>query len=331
MSSAPCSDGHHRIDEPGLAGSNLLVIQAETSRFIWDNPSMTEPVQDQLRDSVQASFQPGRPGVLSGLGHLGGLRRGAGCAASKVPEVSVYFWITKVLTTGMGETTSDFLVIWLGPLVAVALGAAGLAITLLLQFAVRRYVPWIYWSAVVMVSVFGTMAADVLHVGLDVPYAASTVFFTVVLAVVFMVWYRTERTLSIHSILTPRREFFYWAAVLTTFALGTAAGDLTAMTLNLGYLPSAVLFAAIIAIPAIAYRRLGLNAVVGFWFAYITTRPLGASLADWMAVSPARGGLDWGSGPVSLGWAALILGFVSYLAITGRDVERKGPRPAPDE
>jgi uncharacterized membrane-anchored protein len=322
---------HHRFDEPGLAGSNLLVIQAETSRFIWDNPSMTEPVQDQLRDSVQASFQPGRPGVLSWLGHLGGLRRGAGCAASKVPEVSVYFWITKVLTTGMGETTSDFLVTWLGPLIAVALGAAGLAITLLLQFAVRRYVPWIYWSAVVMVSVFGTMAADVLHVGLDVPYAASTVLFTVVLAVVFIVWHRTERTLSIHSILTPRREFFYWAAVLTTFALGTAAGDLTAMTLNLGYLPSAVLFAAIIAIPAVAYRRLGLNAVVGFWFAYITTRPLGASLADWMAVSPARGGLDWGSGPVSLGWAALILGFVSYLAITGRDVERKGPRPAPDE
>ncbi|QCO96462.1 hypothetical protein FCN77_00450 [Arthrobacter sp. 24S4-2] len=292
---------------------------------------MTEPVQDQLRDSVQASFQPGRPGALSRLAHPGGLRRGAGCAASKVPEVSVYFWITKVLTTGMGETTSDFLVTWLGPLIAVALGAAGLAITLLLQFAVRRYVPWIYWSAVVMVSVFGTMAADVLHVGLDVPYAASTVVFTVVLAVVFIVWHRTERTLSIHSILTPRREFFYWAAVLTTFALGTAAGDLTAMTLNLGYLPSAVLFAVIIAIPAVDYRRLGLNAVVGFWFAYITARPLGASLADWMAVSPARGGLDWGSGPVSLGWAALILGFVSYLAITGRDIERKGPRPAPDE
>jgi uncharacterized membrane-anchored protein len=236
-----------------------------------------------------------------------------------------------VLTTGMGETTSDFLVTWLDPVIAVALGAAGLAITLVLQFAVRRYIPWIYWSAVVMVSVFGTMAADVLHVGLGVPYAASTVLFTVVLAVVFLVWHRTERTLSIHSILTPRREFFYWAAVLTTFALGTAAGDLTAMTLNLGYLPSAVLFAAIIAIPAVAYSRLGLNAVAGFWFAYITTRPLGASLADWMAVSPARGGLDWGSGPVSLGWAAVILGFVSCLAITGQDVQRKGATTGPDD
>ena len=174
-----------------------------------------------------------------------------------------------------------------------------------------------------MVSVFGTMAADVVHVGLGVPYAASTVLFTAVLAVVFLVWYRTERTLSIHSILTPRRESFYWAAVLATFALGTAAGDLTAMTLVLGICPRQSC-SAIIAIPALAHRRLGLNAVLGFWFAYITTRPLGASLADWMAVSPARGGLDWGSGPVSLGWAAVILGFVSYLAITGRDVERKG-------
>jgi uncharacterized membrane-anchored protein len=284
---------------------------------------MTEPVQEQLHDSVQASLQPGHPAALSRFPYLGGVRGGAGYTASKVPEVSVYFWITKVLTTGMGETTSDFLVTWLDPLIAVALGAAGLAITLLLQFAVRRYIPWIYWSAVVMVSVFGTMAADVLHVGLGVPYAASTVLFTVVLAVVFLVWHRTERTLSIHSILTPRREFFYWAAVMTTFALGTAAGDLTAMTLQLGYLPSAVLFAVIIAIPAVGYRRLGLNAVAGFWFAYVTTRPLGASVADWMAVSPARGGLDWGSGPVSLGWAVAILGFVAYLAITGKDVQRE--------
>ncbi|WP_211879571.1 COG4705 family protein [Pseudarthrobacter albicanus] len=271
---------------------------------------MTQPVQELDHNTVQTSLKPDR------------VAGGARYAASKVPEVSLYFWITKVLTTGMGETTSDFLVTRLDPVIAVALGAAGLAITLVLQFAVRRYVPWIYWSAVVMVSVFGTMAADVLHVGLDVPYAASTALFAVVLAVVFLVWHRTERTLSIHSILTPRREFFYWAAVMTTFALGTAAGDLTAMTLQLGYLPSAVLFAVIIAIPAIGYRRLGLNAVLGFWFAYVTTRPLGASVADWMAVSPARGGLDWGSGPVSLGWAVAILGFVAYLAITGKDVQR---------
>lgn len=272
---------------------------------------MTEPVQELLHNSVQATRQPR------------GFRRRAGYAASKVPEVSAYFWITKVLTTGMGETTSDFLVTRLDPMIAVALGAAGLIITLVLQFAVRRYVPWIYWSAVVMVSVVGTMAADVVHVGLGVPYAASTAFFAVVLAVVFLVWHRTERTLSIHSIRSPRREFFYWSAVMTTFALGTAAGDLTAMTLQLGYLPSAVLFAAIIAVPAIACWRLGLNPVLGFWFAYVTTRPLGASVADWMAVSPVRGGLDWGSGPVSLGWAAAILGFVAYLAVTGKDVQRE--------
>lgn len=272
---------------------------------------MTEPVQELLHNSVQTTRQPR------------GFRRGAGYAASKVPEVSAYFWITKVLTTGMGETTSDFLVTRLDPMIAVALGAAGLIITLVLQFAVRRYVPWIYWSAVVMVSVVGTMAADVVHVGLGVPYAASTAFFAVVLAVVFLVWHRTERTLSIHSIRSPRREFFYWSAVMTTFALGTAAGDLTAMTLQLGYLPSAFLFAAIIAVPAIACWRLGLNPVLGFWFAYVTTRPLGASVADWMAVSPVRGGLDWGSGPVSLGWAAAILGFVAYLAVTGKDVQRE--------
>jgi uncharacterized membrane-anchored protein len=152
---------------------------------------MTEPVQEQLHDRFQASLPPGHPGVLSRFPYLGGVCHGAGYAASKVPEISVYFWIIKVLTTGMGETTSDFLVTWLDPLIAVALGAAGLAITLLLQFAVRRYIPWIYWSAVVTVSVFGTMAADVLHVGPGVPYAASTALFTVVLAVVFLVWHRT--------------------------------------------------------------------------------------------------------------------------------------------
>ncbi|HKU29414.1 MAG TPA: hypothetical protein VJQ60_02915 [Arthrobacter sp.] len=266
---------------------------------------MTEPVREQT--------QPSLP-----------LQSRASFVASKVPEVTAYFWITKILTTGMGETTSDFLVTSMDPAIAVALGFVGLVVALVLQFAVRRYVPWIYWSAVVMVSVFGTMAADVLHVGLGVPYAISTAFFTVALGVVFFLWHRVERTLSIHSIHTRRREFFYWATVLTTFALGTAAGDWTAMTLNLGYFPSAVLFAVIIAIPALAYKRLGLNAVAGFWFAYIATRPLGASIADWMAVSPARGGLGWGSGPVSLAWSALILGFVVYLAVTGKDVEREG-------
>jgi uncharacterized membrane-anchored protein len=169
-----------------------------------------------------------------------------------------------------------------------------------------------------MVSVFGTMAADVLHVGLGIPYLVSTIFYAVVLAAVFLIWRRVEGTLSIHSIHTRRREAFYWLAVLATFALGTAAGDLTAVTFNLGYLGSGVLFAIAIAVPALAYWKLGLKAIPAFWGAYIITRPLGASFADWMAVSHARGGLDWGTGPVSMGWALAIAAFVAVLAIRQR-------------
>lgn len=229
--------------------------------------------------------------------------------------MTVVFWVTKGLTTGMGESSSDFLVHRLPPVLAVALGGIALAGALALQFAARRYVPWIYWLAVAMVGVFGTMAADVLHVGLGVPYLVSTVFFAVSLAVVFAAWYATEKTLSIHSIYTARREFFYWAAVMTTFALGTAAGDMTAITLHLGYLSSGVMFAVVVAVPAVAHRWFGLNAILAFWLAYIATRPLGASFADWMGVSPARGGLDLGAGPVSLALTILIAGFVVYLTV----------------
>ena len=172
-----------------------------------------------------------------------------------------------------------------------------------------------------MVSIFGTMAADVLHVGLGVSYVTSTVFFSVALALVFTVWYQVEKTLSIHSIDTRRREAFYWVTVLATFALGTAAGDMTASTLHLGYFYSGVLFAVLIAIPALAYWRLGLNAVVAFWAAYILTRPLGASFADWMAVPQSRGGLGLGYGPVSIGLAALIVSLVGYLTLTRKDIE----------
>lgn len=235
--------------------------------------------------------------------------------------MTVVFWITKVLTTGMGETTSDYLAHRLDPVIAVALAGTGLAISLVLQFRSRRYVPWIYWLAVVMVSVFGTMAADVLHVKLGIPYAASTVFFAAALAFVFVTWYATEKTLSIHSIRTRRRELFYWVTVLTTFALGTAAGDLTATTLHLGYFASGVLFAVVIAVPALGYFRLRMNAVLAFWFAYVLTRPVGASFADWAGVSHGRGGLNWGTGPVSLALAAAIAVLVGYLTRTHRGVQ----------
>jgi uncharacterized membrane-anchored protein len=247
-------------------------------------------------------------------------------AWSKVPEITVYFWIIKVLTTGMGETASDYLAHRFAPEVAVALGGTGFAAALALQLIVRRYVAWIYWLAVIMVSVFGTMAADVLHVGFGVPYLVSTVFFLVTLAVIFGVWYRVERSLSIHRIDTRRRELFYWAAVLATFALGTAAGDLTATTLGWGYLGSGMVFAAAIAVPAIAHRWLGLGAIPAFWIAYVITRPLGASFADWMGLPPARHGLGLGTGPVTLGWLAAIVLLVGYLMISRIDVARSRDR-----
>jgi uncharacterized membrane-anchored protein len=235
---------------------------------------------------------------------------------SKVPEVTVLFWVIKVLSTGMGETTSDYLVKRFDPVIVVGVTGVVLVASLAAQFAVRRYVTVVYWFAIVMVSVFGTMAADVLHVRFGVPYAVSSVLFAVILTVVFAVWYATERTLSIHSITTWRREAFYWATVLTTFALGTATGDLTATTLHLGYLASGVLFAVAIAIPALAHAKLGMNPILAFWFAYVLTRPLGASFADWLGVPPARHGLDLGTGPVSLVLAALIAVLVGYVAVS---------------
>jgi uncharacterized membrane-anchored protein len=244
-------------------------------------------------------------------------------ALSKVPEITVYFWIVKILTTFVGEATSDYLVHTINPYVAVGLGFVGFVAALAAQFATRRYVPWIYWSTVAMVAVFGTMAADVLHVAIGVPYVDSTALFLVVLAVVFLVWYRSEGTLSIHSIYTPRREVFYWAAVVTAFALGTAAGDLAAKSGGFGYLGSGLIFTAVIALPAIAYWGFDLNAIAAFWFAYIVTRPVGASFADWMGFPKSVGGLGIGHGPVALVSAAVLVCFIAYLTVSRRDVPRE--------
>jgi uncharacterized membrane-anchored protein len=235
---------------------------------------------------------------------------------SKVPEILILFWVTKVLTTGMGEAASDYLVVQFPRVVAVAIGFIAFALAMVWQFGVRRYVVWVYWLAVSMVAVFGTMAADALHIGLGIPYAISSAFYAVVLGAIFIVWYRVEGTLSIHSIRTPRRELFYWATVLATFALGTAVGDMTASTFHLGYLDSGVIFAALIAMPAIGYLRFGLNPVLGFWVAYVLTRPLGASFADWLDKPKHLGGLALGDGAVALASAVVIAGFVAYLAIT---------------
>jgi uncharacterized membrane-anchored protein len=246
-------------------------------------------------------------------------------AIRKVPEVTIFFWIIKLLTTAMGESSSDFLVYHINPYIAVILGGAGLLASLVLQLLSRRYVPWIYWLAVTMVAIFGTMAADVTHIVLHIPYLASTMFFAIALAIIFGVWYASEKTLSIHSINTPPRELFYWAAVLATFALGTAAGDMTAATLGLGYFASGVLFAILFAIPALAYRLFGLNEIVAFWFAYIMTRPLGASFADWFA-KPYLGGLGLGDEKVSLVLTVLIIFFVAYMTVTHKDTPKENER-----
>ncbi|HYA68347.1 MAG TPA: hypothetical protein VED63_06415, partial [Acidimicrobiales bacterium] len=249
--------------------------------------------------------------------------------ARRVPEITVFFWVIKALSTAMGEATSDSLVHTLHPAPAVGLGFVGFVGALALQFSMRRYLAWTYWLAVVMVGVFGTMAADVLHVGFGVPYPISSTFYGVVLAAVFVGWQQTEKTLSIHSVDTPRREAFYWAAVVATFALGTAVGDLTATTFHLGYLTSGLVFTALIAVPAIGYRWLHWNAIFAFWFAYVVTRPLGASFADWLGKPQSAGGLGCGDGTVALGLTAVIVCLVAFLAITGADVQKVGRLPHP--
>jgi uncharacterized membrane-anchored protein len=240
-------------------------------------------------------------------------------AALKVPEITAYFWVAKLLSTAMGESTSDYLVFQINPYVAVVLGCVGLVVALAVQLSVRRYIAWAYWFAVVMVAVFGTMAADVLHVQFAVPYAASTVFFATALAVVFIIWYRSERTLSIHTIYSGRRELFYWAAVIATFALGTAAGDMTAATLGLGYAASLLLFAVLFLLPGVGYRFAGLNAIFAFWFSYVMTRPLGASFADWVG-KPYLGGLGAGDARIAGVLTVLIIGVVAFLARSRVDV-----------
>jgi uncharacterized membrane-anchored protein len=239
---------------------------------------------------------------------------------SKVPEVTIFFWIIKVLCTTVGETASDFLNVNLGLGLRGTSIAAGicLLVVLFFQFRARRYIPAIYWLAVVLISVFGTLITDILTDSLGFPLESSTVIFSVALALTFAMWYAKERTLSIHSIFTTRREIFYWLAILFTFALGTAAGDLMAESLGLGYLVTGLIVLGVIAAAMIA-RRFGLDAVLAFWIAYILTRPLGASLGDYLSQSRANGGLGLGATITSAVFLIAILAVVIYLAVTRRD------------
>jgi uncharacterized membrane-anchored protein len=240
--------------------------------------------------------------------------------AAKVPEITLMFWALKLLSTGMGEAMSDFLGETSVPLAGVT-GIFGMWLALRLQLRQREYRAPYYWFTVMMVAVFGTMAADGLHIGTSLPYPATTALYALLTAAVFFFWYRSEGTLSIHSINTRRREGYYWAAVFGSFALGTAAGDLTATYLHLGFLVSIVLFASIIAIPAFAWWRSLMNPIAAFWFAYIITRPLGASFADWFSKSPSITGLGLGDGLVSAVSLAVFIVLVTYVTLAKRDIQ----------
>ncbi|WP_109775316.1 hypothetical protein [Quadrisphaera granulorum] len=241
--------------------------------------------------------------------------------AAKVPEITAVFWLVKVLTTGMGEAASDYLgetSLVLGGLV----GVGSLVGALAWQLRAREYSAVRYWTAVSAVAVFGTMTADITHVVTGLSYAVTTAAWAVVVAVLFTAWWRVEGTLSIHDVDSTRRELFYWATVLATFALGTAAGDLTGLALGWGFLPSGLLFGAAMVVPLVAWR-LGLSPVAAFWSAYVLTRPFGASFADWLG-KPAHvgGGVGLGDGPVTLAALVAIAALVGVLAVTRADVQR---------
>jgi uncharacterized membrane-anchored protein len=245
--------------------------------------------------------------------------------ALKVPaRIAAVFWAIKLLTTAFGESTSDWLVHNANPYLAVVGGFVVFAIAMTLQLRTDRYVPWVYWLAVAAVAVFGTMAADVLHVEFGVPYIASSIFFAIVLAVVFWLWSRVEPTLSIHSITTTRRELFYWAAVLATFAMGTALGDLAAYTFNLGFLSAGIVFAVLFALPGLAYFGFRVNGILAFWSSYVMTRPLGASFADWTGKSRHAGGIGVGDGTTAFVLVALIVAGVLHLSLS-HDRDARGP------
>ena len=251
---------------------------------------------------------------------------GTNLAFNRVPKVTVDFWLIKLLAVTMGETAADYLGVnmGLGLTMTSILMTAVLAVALYLQFRQKKYVPWSYWTAVVLVSVVGTLVTDNLVDNFGVKLTTSTIIFTIALALTFAAWYASEKTLSIHTVFTSRREAFYWLAILFTFALGTASGDLVSEQFGLGYLNTGILFGMIIASLAIGYYFLGLDAILGFWLAYIFTRPLGASLGDFLSQPHEYGGLNLGTTITSVLFLGLIAATVVYMTVT-RDGEEAVP------
>jgi uncharacterized membrane-anchored protein len=244
---------------------------------------------------------------------------------NKVPEVTLIFWVIKIMSTTVGETGADYLAVHVGLGVAATdlVMATLFFLALSLQLRARRYVPWIYWVTVVLVSIVGTQITDFLTDKLEISLYISAAVFAIVLAVIFAIWYAVERTLSIHTIITRRRELFYWAAILFTFALGTAAGDLATEALGLGFNVGVIAFSALIAAIGAAYA-LGANAVLTFWLAYILTRPLGASLGDLLSQAREYGGLGLGTIYTSLAFLTVIVALVAWLTFEGEPKPHRG-------
>jgi uncharacterized membrane-anchored protein len=240
--------------------------------------------------------------------------------AAKVPEIIALFWVVKILTTAGGEATSDYLKTW-GNIGGGATEVGLFLVGLLLQFRCRRYRALCYWFLAYAIAIFGCGVADFMHLDVHIPYAGTSILWAVILIAIFALWHRMEGTLSIHSVTTQRRECFYWATVFATFALGTALGDFTASALGIGYLASGILFSVVILIPALLWWKFNLNEVTAFWLAYVVTRPLGASYADYISKSPNISGVGFGDGPTALVFTLAVVVLVLYLAIARPDIQ----------
>jgi uncharacterized membrane-anchored protein len=241
--------------------------------------------------------------------------------AAKVPEIIFIFWVVKILTTAGGEAASDYFKTW-GNIKGGSTEVGLFIIALVVQFSTRRYRAFAYWFLAFAIAIFGTGVSDFLHLDVKIPYAGTTLLWAIVLIAVFWTWHHNEGTLSIHSITTQRREAYYWATVFATFALGTALGDFTATSLGLGYLASGILFGVVILIPALAWWKLGLNGIAAFWMAYVVTRPLGASFADYISKPRNLSGIGFGDGPTAVVFAVAVFILVAYLAVARPDIQQ---------
>jgi uncharacterized membrane-anchored protein len=241
--------------------------------------------------------------------------------AVKVPEIIAVFWVVKVLTTAGGEATSDYLASY-GNILGGGIELLVFVIGLILQFGTKRYRALAYWWLAFSIAIFGTGVADFLHLDVHISYAGTSALWAVILGVVFWLWHRLEGTLSIHSVHSRRRELFYWSTVFATFALGTAFGDYTAVTLNLGFFGSGIFFAVAIVLPGLAHWKLRLNAVVAFWISYVVTRPLGASFADYASKPHSLGGRSLGNGPTAAACFLAVAALVVYLAVARPDIQQ---------